>query len=270
MNDDLEKPGPKIGFFLGMAILVAALIIAGVIAASTTTEGIKNVALGVIGSLLASIVFSVLSEYADTPQSRVTEALRRSLGAVRDIEAEAKARVEAGVISVSDKRAHKPDYWFSILEAATSQLDMVGNSLSGWVHAEYRVRLKATVARILRGGGQVRIVLMDPDSDLAKAKTALLGKDYESAVRNFVNLLEELVHEFEESFDAGHLDIQLSKDDLTYMMIDNGRDIFVSPYMAVTRADHPLVVQIEGGSGYAEGYRADFEKLFSRSRQAAG
>lgn len=270
MNDDLEKPGPKIGFFLGMAILVAALIVAGMIAASPPSEGVKNVALGVIGSLLASIVFSVLSEYADTPQSRVAEALGQSLGAIREMEAEAKVRVQAGVISVSDKRAHKPDYWFSILETAASRLDMVGNSLSGWVHAEYRVRLKAAVARILRGGGQVRIIFLDPDSDLAKSKTVLLGKNYRSAVEDFVRLLGELMQEFKESFDAGHLDIQLSRDDLTYMMIDNGRDIFVSPYMAVTRADHPLVVQIEGGSGYAEGYRADFEKLFSRTRQAAG
>jgi uncharacterized membrane protein YeaQ/YmgE (transglycosylase-associated protein family) len=267
-HDDLQRPGLKVGFFLAMFILVAALVTAAAVAAETTSDGVRNVALGVIGSLLASIVFATLSEYADTPLSRVTDALTKSLRSVRVIEQDAKERLQAGVVSVSDKRAHRPDYWFSILEQATGRLDMVGNSLSGWVQGEFRSRLKTAVARILHNGGQVRIVFMDPDSAVAKVKTELLGKDYAGDIFDFVGLLGELMGEFEESADSGQLDILLAKDDLTYMMIDTGRDIYVSPYMAVTRAGHPLVVQIDGASGFAEGYRADFNKLFARSRRS--
>jgi uncharacterized membrane protein YeaQ/YmgE (transglycosylase-associated protein family) len=268
-DDELERPTRKLGFFVAMSCLTAALVVAVLVAGNANGDGVRNVALGVIGSLLASIVFATLSEFADTPQSRVTDALRRSLRSVRGIERETRERLQAGVISVSDKRAHKPDYWFSILEKATGRLDIVGNSLSGWVQGEFRSRLKAAVARILRGGGEVRIVFMDPDGAIAKAKTDLLGKDYAAHIRSFVELLGELLKEFEESYDGGQLDILLSVDDLTYMMIDTGKDVYVSPYMSVTRAGHPLVVQIDGASGFAEGYRADFEKLRTRARKAA-
>uniref|UniRef100_UPI0035C98AD1 hypothetical protein n=1 Tax=uncultured Sphingomonas sp. TaxID=158754 RepID=UPI0035C98AD1 len=268
VDDEFTRPIRKVGFSTAMGFLGAALIAAGLIAADTTHDGVRNVALGVIGSLLASIVFATLSEYSDTPQSRITEALRRSLRSVRAIELETRERLQAGVISVSDKREHNPDYWFSILAKATDRLDIVGNSLSGWVQGEFRARLKSAVARILRDGGQVRIVFMDPDGLVAKVKTQLLGKDYAGHIRDFVSLLGELMDEYKESFEGGQLDIQLAKDDLTYMMIDTGGAIFVSPYMAVTRAGHPLVVEINGTSGFAEGYRADFEKLFARARKA--
>lgn len=267
-DDEFARPIRRASFYTAMGVMIAALIAAALIAAGTTHEGVRNVALGVIGSLLASIVFAILSEHSDTPQSRITEALRRSLRSVRTIERDTRDRLQAGVISVSDKRKHDPDYWFSILAKATDRLDIAGNSLSGWVQGEFRVRIKAAVARILRDGGQVRIVFMDPDGSIAKTKTQLLGKDYASHILDFVGLLGELMEEFKESFEVGKLDIQLAKDDLTYMMIDTGGDIFVSPYMAVTRAGHPLVVEIDGTSGFAEGYRADFEKLFARARKA--
>lgn len=267
-DDEFDRPLRKVGFFTAMVIMVVALIAVGLIAANTTHDGVRNVALGVIGSLLASIVFASLSEYSDTPQSRVTEALRKSLQSVRAIERETRDRLQAGVISVSDKRTHNPDYWFSILANATHRLDLVGNSLSGWVQGEFRARLKSAVARILREGGQVRIVFMDPSSPIASTKTQLLDKNYASSINDFLGLLGELMEESKEAFDGGQLDIQLAKDDLTYMMIDTGGDIYVSPYMAVTRAGHPLVVQIDGKSSFAEGYRADFEKLYSRARKA--
>jgi len=136
------------------------------------------------------------------------------------------------------------------------------------VQGEFRARLKQAISRILKEGGRVRIVFMDPKGDLADDKSKLLEKNYKLHIEGFVDLLGELMEEFEESFEAEHLAIYLAADNLTYMLIDNGGDIHVSPYMAVSRADHPLVVQIAGDSPYAEGYRIDFERIVKRARDA--
>jgi len=268
MDEDLRESPRQVGFYTAVGALMAFLIVTAIVAATTSNESVRSVALGVIGSIIAAILFATLSEHADTPQSRTLKRVLGVLKSVREIEHDAKARLLAGVIGVSDKRGHQPDYWFSILDAATDKLDMVGNSLSGWVQGEFRARLKQAISRILKEGGRVRIVFMDPKGDLADDKSKLLEKNYKLHIEGFVDLLGELMEEFEESFEAEHLAIYLAADNLTYMLIDNGGDIHVSPYMAVSRADHPLVVQIAGDSPYAEGYRIDFERIVKRARDA--
>jgi len=52
------------------------------------------------------------------------------------------------------------------------------------------------------------------------------------------------------------------------MMVDGGGDVLVSPYMAVRKAEHPLLLRLSGGSPFAAGYRADFERIVARSDRA--
>ncbi len=255
-------------FFAAAVPLLCVLGAAVYLGYVTTDQRLQAVALGVVGSLLASIVFTVLSDWTDSPQNRTIDRLEGALSRVEALRLEAEARLNAGVRSVSDKYEHNPEFWFGILQPAT-KLDLVGYSLSGWVDPTLGPRLKDQLRRLLTDGAKVRILLMDPDGPGAARKKELMGKDYPARIRDFVELLGELMDEFAESFEADTLGIRLAKDDLAYMMIDNGQDLHVSPYLSVTRANHPIVVTIEGASKFAVGYRADFEQMWKRASRPA-
>lgn len=251
-------------FFAAAALLLGVLGYALYVGYVTTDVRLQAISLGVVGSLLASIVFALLSEWTDSPHNRALGRLEGALTRVESLRAEAEARLDAGVRSVTDKYDHNPDFWFGILRPAT-KLDLVGHSLSGWIEPALRQQLKDQVGRLLTQGARVRILLMDPDGPEANRKKTLMGKDYPAKIREFAELLGELVEDFGESFKAEMLAIRFARDDLAYMSIDNGRDLHVSPYLSVTRATHPIVVTIDGGSKFAIGYRADFEQTWRRA-----
>lgn len=249
----------------GMLVLVVVLVFAIYFAASTTSEPFKNVALGVIGSLIASLVFAYVSQFVDTPSSKAADRLAAVIDRVETREAEQAERLDAGVLSARAKYQFSPDFWFDFVEQATTRLDLVGHVLSGWTGPEMRERFGQEILRILKDGGRVRIVLMRPGGT-AIERLRGMGRDYAGTVGLLQDELVRLV-EAEGEF-AGGLEILHSDDDLTYMMVDGGGDVLVSPYMAVRKAEHPLLLRLSGGSPFAAGYRADFERIVARSDRA--
>jgi uncharacterized membrane protein YeaQ/YmgE (transglycosylase-associated protein family) len=248
---------------LAVGLVVVALATA---AYFTTNAALASVELGVIGSLCAAIVFAALADRVDTLFGRSVESLAESVGRVERIEADTRRRLEAGVVAVTDKYRHDPSFWFSILRSANGKLDLVGHSLAGWVAQDFERELKTRISHILKEGGHVRLLLMDPNGDACRKATSLYGKSYHDAIISFLRMLSSLIEEYRSSIRNEHLQVRFAQDDLTYMMIDAGNDVFVSHYLSVSRAQHPLVVQVEKASGFAASYRADFEKLFDRSQ----
>ena len=107
---------------------------------------------------------------------------------------------------------------------------------------------------------------MDPAGERCPVASDLYEKNYCDRTTAFVHSIKEGLREMAESGQLGDFSLRLSDDVLTHMMIDTGRDVYVSPYLSATKAQHAVVAQIANRSGFAAGYRADFEKLFRRSR----
>ena len=264
----MAVPTKKLDFMTAVSCVGAVVVLLAVAAYFTTNSSLQSVELGAVGSLVAAILFAAFVDRVDSPFARLIDRLGDSVGGVQKIEADAKRRLEAGVDAVTDKYANDPGFWFDILRSATGKLDMVGHSFGGWRHDPFEQELMTHIARIIRDGGRVRIVVMNPSSARCEVATALYGKNYRETISGFVKTLPDLLKDFADSYEADRFCIHITDDVLTYMMIDAGNDIFVSPYLTATGAQHPLVVQTEKSSGFAAGYRADFEKLFLRGRSA--
>lgn len=257
----LQASGERNGL-KGMLVLVVVLIFAIYFAANSTSEPSKNVALGVIGSLIASLVFAYVSEFVDTPSSREANRLSSVIDRAEARETEQAERLEVGVVSVRAKYQFSPEFWFDFVGGATTRLDIVGHVLSGWTGPEMREQFGQNVLRILKAGGRVRIVLMRPGGT-AMERLQRMGRDYAATV-DLLHLEVVRLVETEGEL-ANGLEILHSDDDLTYMMVDGGGDVLISPYMTARKAEHPLLLRLSGGSSFAAGYRSDFERIVARA-----
>ncbi len=248
--------------FIILILLVAATYVA------VNDENARNLLIGALGSLLASVVFAAVIQYGDTPENRMTKMIGDNLSRIEAIRQNLQDREQSGVLSVTDKYKHQHQFWFGILQRSNKRLDMMGNSLSGWIGQRYRQQLKGHILRILVDNeGEVRIVFMNPVSETAEKKSELFGKNYQSHITEFMKLLLEIREEVGQKGATERLFIRYTKPNsgmnISHMMIRTDEELYISPYFTAKKSHHPLVIQLNPDSAFGEGYIEDFEKAFS-------
>lgn len=256
-------------FFIILILLIAATYVA------VNDDNARNLLIGALGSLLASVVFAAVIQYGDTPENRMTKMIGDNLSRIESIRRNLQDREQSGVLSVTDKYKHQHQFWFGILQRSNNRLDMMGNSLSGWIGQRYRQQLKGHILRILiENSGEVRVVFMHPNSDIANKKSELFGKNYRDHITDFMSLLLEIRDEVRQKGAGGRLLIRYTEVNsgmnISYMMIRTDDELYISPYFTAKKGHHPLVIQLDPDSAFGEGYIEDFEKVFSLAEKTAG
>jgi hypothetical protein len=255
----------KLGFWGAvLAVILFAMVSAGLYSIATS-DAIKNLLLGIIGALIASVAFAFFTNFSDSPETRLSKQMASNLEKIESLEKSLRDRELNGVLSVTDKYLHQHRFWFGILERTEKRLDIMGNSLAGWTGTNYRQQLKFHVLRICSEGGKVRFIFMDPSSDVAKTKSAIFGRNYNDLITDFVSFLNDLHKEVEEKQMGNQLEIFLSKVNLSYMLIATDSELYVSPYFSAKKSAHPLVVQLDRLSSFGEGYLEDLDRIISSS-----
>ena len=228
-----------------VAILIAFISIVGIVTL-TVLESQKDpsdllglwedTVLGILCSVVASVVFAILTRIYSRNDSDVVEQRLQIIETHLDRQNEL---YDSGIKSIRPKSHfdQEEDYWNGILSGSAIQLDLVGHSLSNWFGRRYRDTFIRKVRQIVSSGGTVNVVLSTPEPNsigtmLSNVKTAYWHEQIklskvEKTLLEFYRLLKENIPEK----DRCNLRIYVTDiEKVTYFYIRTDTQCIISPY----------------------------------------
>lgn len=227
------------------AILIALIGIAGIVTLAAL-ESQKNpsdllglwedIVLGILCSVVASVVFAILTRIYSRNDS---DAVEQRLQFIEKHLIRQNELYDSGIKSIRPKSHfdQEEDYWNGILSGSAVRLDLIGHSLSNWFGRRYRDTFIRKVRQIVSSGGIVNVVLSTPAPDsigtmLSNVKTAYWHEQIrlnkvEKTLLEFYRLLMENIPEK----DRCNLRIYVADvEKVTYFYIRTDTQCIISPY----------------------------------------
>ena len=169
--------------FLTLFVLIILCIGFSYWAFKQADSNIKAIAMGVLTSFIASVVFAVVTDLLIFRDPE-TDPVR--LG---DLLSEIKRRQLMGIEVIKEKdNDNDPGFWLRILSEAQSELCLMGHALSQWTESAYANEFAETIIRLVKKKHHVSIMITEPDSELQKRLLNATSKDYKPRSEKTIKL----------------------------------------------------------------------------------
>lgn len=247
-----------------IAIITVIAIIAFVIGKNYNNTLWETVLLGAISSLVASTVFYLFDEIVFGDKNSI-EDIRESISSIDDFSHSIfdQYRYELKRIDFSDITDKKNDIWMAFLKASATKLDITAHTLSPWFRSTYAPMFKETINRIIKAGGKVRILILDPEGEnLKQIKTDNL-EEYKEKIKGSLDELGKIKKELSDA-DKDRLIVKINgKLVIPYSYLANESEIAISPYLSSSSGRSSFVAVFSEKSSLANSYINDFEDTFN-------
>lgn len=231
---------------LSVAVFALLFIITGVIAVAVLTRGTHQplgtaLAIGTLGSLLASLILSGARVVASV-QSRETPTDQHIPGRVG-------ARAKHSITG---------DEWLDLLRKANTEFYVAGHSLGKWCSESNRDDFKSHVRRVLEKG-RVTLVMLDPGSAQIERLKRAVSVDYTGRINTSLAVLGELWAELPPA-SRSRLRVAVLTDHLTlpYMVVGNERRLVTATYLGSSDSDNVTCLELDRSCAAATAIYDDF------------
>jgi hypothetical protein len=236
--------------FIAIAVPALLFIVAAIVAVAVLAKGTHEplgptIAAGTLAALVATMIVSAI----------------RTVAAVR-VQPSPNEWQLAGITGLSPKHAITANEWLKLLKHATTEFYVAGHSLGRWCSASNREEFKHQVKRIVDGGGQVTLLMLDPSSPQIDRLQQATSVDYTSRIHTSLGVLAELCAELQPP-SRDRLRISVLKDPLTlpYMVVGNEQRLVTATYLGSSDSDDVACLQLDRSSDAATAVYDDFHKL---------
>lgn len=261
------------------AILIALIGIAGIVTLAAL-ESQKNpsdllglwedIVLGILCSVVASVVFAILTRIYSRNDS---DAVEQRLQFIEKHLIRQNELYDSGIKSIRPKSHfdQEEDYWNGILSGSAVRLDLIGHSLSNWFGRRYRDTFIRKVRQIVSSGGIVNVVLSTPAPDsigtmLSNVKTAYWHEQIrlnkvEKTLLEFYRLLMENIPEK----DRCNLRIYVADvEKVTYFYIRTDTQCIISPYTySPGTRENIFLLELLPDTAHVKILEDDFDEMIS-------
>jgi len=248
--------------FLTLLVLIILCMVFSYWAFKQQDSNIKAIAMGIITSFIASVVFALVTDLLifrdpDTDPARLQELL-----------AEAKNRQLMGIEVIKEKdNDNDPGFWLRILSEAQTELCLMGHALSQWTESAYENEFAETIIRLVKKKHRVSIMITEPDSDLQKRLLKATSKDYKPRSEKTINFIKEKIWDGLSQDEQKFLEVKFPTDtEMCYMLIKTNHNVYVAPYLAATDNQKPIMLIIKPNSPYGRKYSEDFRRIFATGK----
>ena len=230
----------------------------------------ENIVLGILCSVVASIVFAILTRIYSRNDS---DAVAQRLQYIEMHLNRQNELYDSGIKSIRPKSHfnQEEDYWNGIIVGSSGRLDLIGHSLSNWFGRRYRDTFIRKVLQIVSSGGVVNVVLSTPMPDsigemLPKVKAAYwhdgirLSK-VEKTLLEFYRLLKDHISEE----DRRNLRIYVTDvEQVTYFYIRTDTQCIISPYTySPGTRENIFLLELRPNTDHAKTLEDDFDEMIS-------
>lgn len=284
----MNKRVARIFAVFGMAFVAAACVY---VAVKASSEGCRNIALGVLASLIASFVFYLLTEFVFSDESvkanvealTKTDVMLKSDATVADIRSGVNSLTndmavvqrqvtalnrygEKGLerIELIEAADTENDLWLDLLDRAENNLDIIAHTLSPWFREKYKAAFCRRITKIANTGGHVRLLLLDPD------RLQQINSSDPERYRDKIRQSLKDVAEIRAGIDPdkrGNLTVKLNSTSvIPYSYIRNDTSVYVSPYLCSSDGRSSFIAVCKLDKPLARGFIKDFEDVFMDAR----
>jgi predicted alpha/beta hydrolase family esterase len=234
----------RIGELLVFGVLVGfgALLLFVVVSGREFAGLSHGLTLGIFGSLVATAYVAGLGYQFGWPVGR-------------------RARLK-GVRRVEEKSALERSDWFKLLSEAKAEFYLAGHSMGLWCAASNREEFVAELRRIVRGGGTVTLVMLELQSEPLRRLERASGVNYNDRVSESLEVLGALAPTLGPD-ERQRLQVRVLRDHLStpYMVVGNERRLITASYMAMSKNDASICIELDRANRYATAIYNDFHKL---------
>lgn len=228
------------------AVFALLFIITGVVAVAVLTRGSHEplgttVAIGTLGSLLASLIVSGWRVVASVQPDNTSPDTQMP-----------------GLVGARAKHSITADEWLDLLRKANTEFYVAGHSLGKWCSETNRDDFKSHVRRVLERG-RVTLVMLDPASAQIERLKRAVSVDYTGRINTSLAVLGELWAELPQA-SRPRLRVTMLTDHLTlpYMVVGNERRLITATYLASRDSDNITCLELDRSSEAAAAVYDDF------------
>ncbi len=261
-----------------VAILIALMSIGGIGTlmvleskkASSNLLGLwEDIVLGILCSVVASIVFAILTRIYSRGDS---DAVAQRLQYIEMHLNRQNELYDSGIKSIRPKSHfdQEEDYWNGIIGGSSGRLDLIGHSLSNWFGRRYRDTFIKKVLQIISSDGIVNVVLSTSESDsigamLSNVKDAYWHKEIRlSKVEKTLLEFYRLLRESNISEKQRHnLRIYVTDvEQVTYFYIRTDRQCIISPYTyGPGTRENIFLLELRPDTAHVKTLEDDFDEM---------
>lgn len=276
--------------------IIVTLIVAALPCICPGNDELATICLGILASIIASLIFSVFSLYVlnDPDHEEEMGAINELNNGVNKIASSAviadgvkcdiihqqvrenaqkieevnsfKKIKDKGLRTIRSKEDldHKQEFWLDLLQNYDAPLDIASRTLSPWLKAAYREKFLPSIEQRLKKGHHVHLLIQKPNSEDIKKLEAKLGKNISKSAGDTLSVLKsniwcKLTEDQKKIFR-----VKVCESVIPYIYIDNGQSVTISPYMSTSKAQgRSFLVVFDHTSQYIEGFDDDFSELLN-------
>jgi hypothetical protein len=216
----------------------------------------------VLASIIASLIYGAFSFLLLKEPASEKDQLKSLMNEFHNRELN-------GIKHICHKFEQKPEYWNDIVRASTKNLDMMGHAFTTWTHDPHKDFFADKIIEIAKGGGKVRIVILSPDGENTSKLTDRFGRKYKERVNETLDFFKRDVLTKLSGSKRNNITIKLEgNNEISYMYINNGRRIVVSPYyVKASDSKDNLVIEFGCDSKFGGSYTSDFNQVFKGANE---
>ena len=226
---------------------------------NTINESIKSLLLGIISSIVASLVFNFFSEAVFDDRHKEIEELQSITKTL--VESQTK-----GILSIRGRNEFEQDFWISFMLETNEKLVLSGRTLNRWLEGSMQKLFEENLKRILQNNGDVTFVIYKnlPTSEEQAEKERL----HEFLENNIFPVCVQKSqkngnYKMKKGINLNIIEIDI----LPYLYNSNESCIIVAPYFKYVDNSNNIMFILKRDCKYGLEYIRDFEKIIANGEK---
>lgn len=253
----LEMKTKKIYKKIIVGICIVLFIALPIIYYNLTNDSLKSLLLGIISSIVASIIFYLFSEVVFDNSHKEME----------DLQSITKTLVESqtkGILSIRGRNEFEQDFWISLLHETNDKLVLSGRTLNRWLEGTMQAPFERNLKRILQNGGDVTLVIYsDLPTTEEEAEKETLRQFLEDKIFPACVQKEKGRFRKKKKLKLNIVEIDI----LPYLYNSNENRIIVAPYFKYVDNSNNIMFNLKRDCKYGLEYVRDFEKIIIHGKK---
>jgi hypothetical protein len=255
------KEGKRKHAIFFILTLIISLVAATYFSLTTDIPFFQSISIGILSSLIASFVSIIVFQTFNLNDTEINTELNSIKYLIENHLIEKRFQDE-GILSISTKDAHKPEFWKSLLLNCNQELSLMGHSLNTWFKTPYNEVFYETLRKLAKNDKEVRIIMFLPmHSSICK-----ISKEHTKYKDGIIKTLELLYDNVIDKIDATkkkNIVIRLAPYCSIHNMIFITDDyLCISPYNRFFPNYKNILFQLKRLSPIANSFSDDYEEVF--------
>ena len=233
-----------------ICIIIILIIVLPVIYITIDNSDIKAILLGIISSIIASSIFSILSAFVFDNKMEQANALRELISSI-------DSKISKGVLEIKERSEFERDFWIKFAKSSNKEWTISGRTLNRWLGNGIKEDFKKNIIRMIKEKGEINFIIykkLDGEEEIEKK---LLQEFLEKEI--FPACIKKEKNRY-----IIKKDVKLTiyeVDNLPYLYNANDIEIIIAPYFTYVENSNNLMFVLKRSCKYGNEYSRDFEHV---------